>query len=55
MSMGGYRCLSSRVVIVKRREKPFDITLIQVYALPADKSEEEIDQFYEQLEEEKAQ
>ena len=48
-----YWCLSNRIAIDKLRGKPFDIAIIQVYAPTADKSDEEIDQFYEQLEEAK--
>ena len=48
-----YWCLSSRILIVKLRGKPFDIAIIQVYAPTADKSDEAINQFYEQLEEAK--
>ena len=42
-------------MIVKLRGKPFDITIIQVYAPTADKSDGELDQFYEQLEKAKSQ
>ena len=37
----GYWTISDRILLVKLKGKPFDISIIQVYAPTADKSEEE--------------
>ena len=42
-------------MLVKLKGKPFDISIIQVYAPTADKSEEEHEQFYNDLEMAKSQ
>ena len=51
----GYWAVSSRVIVAKFKANPFNITVIQVYAPTTDHSEEEIDEFYEQLETAKRQ
>ena len=45
----GYWALSDRVLLVKIRGSPFNISIIQVYAPTGAHSEQEIDQFYEEL------
>ena len=45
----GYWAVSSRVIVAKLNANPFNITIIQVYAPTSDHSDEEIDEFYEQL------
>ena len=54
-SLMGFWVVSSRVIVVKLKASPFNITVIQVYAPTTDHSEEEIDEFYEQLETAKRQ
>ena len=51
----GYWTISDRIMLVKLKSKPFDISIIQVYAPTADKSEEEHDTFYNDLEMAKSQ
>ena len=46
----GYWTISDRVPLVKLSEKPFDITIIQVYAPTSESTEEDIDLFYKDLE-----
>ena len=45
----GYWTLSDRVILVKFRGKPFDISLIQVYAQTTDADSDEIDRFNEKV------
>ena len=45
----GYWTISDRIMLVKLKGKPFDNSIIQVYAPTADKSEEEHEQFYNDL------
>ena len=51
----GYWAVSSRVIVVKIKASPFNITVIQVYAPTSDHSDEEIEEFYEQLDTAKRQ
>ncbi len=46
----GYIPVSSRIIAATFKGTPMNITVIQVYAPTADKTDEEIEQFYEQLE-----
>ena len=46
----GYWAVSSRVLVFRFKATPFNINVIQVYAPTSDHSEEEIEEFYEQLE-----
>ena len=46
----GFLPISKRVIVVKLQGKPFNLTVIQVYAPTADKTEEELEEFYEDLE-----
>ena len=46
----GYRLKNDRMISVHFQGKPFNITVIQVYAPTANAKEAEIDQFYEDLE-----
>ena len=48
-SVEGYWAISERVLLTKISARPFNIALIQVYSPTADAEEEEIDQFYEEL------
>ena len=54
-SLLGYWAVSSRVIVAKLQASPFNITLIQVYAPTTDHGEEEVEEFYEQLETAKRQ
>ena len=49
----GFCPISERVMIVKIKGWPFNISIIQVYAPTSLSPEEEIDSFYEQLQEAK--
>ena len=49
--VSGFWCLSERVMVVSLKGRPFDISLIQCYAPTADNNDDEIDKFYEQLDE----
>ena len=51
----GYWAVSGRVIVAKLNANPFNITIIQVYAPTSDHSDEEIDEFYEQLDSAKRQ
>ena len=51
----GYWTLSERVLLVKIRGHPFNLAIIVVYTPTAQSTEEEIDGFYEILEEAKSQ
>ena len=48
-SMIGYWPISDRVVMVKLHAKPFNINMIQVYAPTQDYDDENIEEFYEQI------
>ena len=48
-SMIGYWPISDRVVMVKLQMKPFNINMIQVYAPTQDYDDENIEEFYEQI------
>ena len=39
-----------RKILVHFQDKPFNITVIQVYAPPTDAEKAEVDQFYEDIE-----
>ena len=41
-----YWAISDRVLMVKLQDKPFNISIIQVYAPTQDRSDEEIEEFY---------
>ncbi|XP_072041151.1 craniofacial development protein 2-like [Amphiura filiformis] len=51
----GYWTVSERVLLVKLQGQPFNISVIVVYAPTAESTEEEIDVFYDKLEEVKSQ
>ncbi len=51
----GYWTVNERILLVKLQGQPFNISFIVVYAPTADSTEEEIDAFYETLQEAKAQ
>ena len=47
--MIGYWAVSPRVLLLKIRARPFDMAIIQVYAPTSDHSDEEVEEFYEEL------
>ena len=53
--VSGYWPVLERVMIVRIKGKPFNLSFIQVYAPTSDCSNEKIDGFYEQLESAKKQ
>ena len=48
-SMTGFWPVSERLIMVKLKGKPFDVNIIQVYAPTQDHTENEIEEFYENL------
>ena len=48
-AMIGYWAISNRVIMMKLQGKPFNISLIQVYAPTQDYSDEDIEKFYEEI------
>ena len=44
--MVGFHALSDRVLILKIASKPFNLVIIQVYASTSTSSDEDIEQFY---------
>ena len=48
-SMTGYWAISDRVLLVKFKGKPFDISILQVYAPTTDAEDGDIDNFYEEI------
>ena len=50
MSVLGYCALSDRILLVRIHGKPFNLSIIQVYAPTSASSEEEIEDFYSDLE-----
>jgi len=48
--MIGYWAISNRVIMMKLQRKLFNISIIQVYAPTQDYSDEDIEQFYEEIE-----
>ena len=53
-SLKGYWPISGRVLLLKLSGTAFDIVIIQIYAPIAESTEEEIQEFYEQLDEAKS-
>ena len=47
----GYRPVSSRLISIRLRAAPFNITIIQVYAPTFSHDDSEVDHFYKQLQE----
>ena len=47
----GCRPISSRLITIRLRASPFNITIIQAYAPTTDYNDEEVEDFYEQLQE----
>ena len=47
--VSGFWCISERVMVVRLKGRPFGICLIQCYAPTADKTDDEVDKFYDQL------
>ncbi|XP_060533769.1 craniofacial development protein 2-like [Cylas formicarius] len=45
----GFIPISSRVALIKIKSKPFDLNIIQSYAPTTESSEQEMEEFYEQL------
>ena len=54
-SLKGYWPVSDRILLVKLEGKPMNINIIQVYAPTPASSDEDIDAFYEELEQSKKQ
>ena len=48
-SILGSWAVSDRVIMVKMRGHPFNVNIIQIYAPTQESTEEEVDDFYEQL------
>ena len=48
-SMMGYWAISERVIMMKLQSKPFDINIIQIYAPTQDYDEEDVEEFYEEV------
>ena len=51
----GWWGLSDRVLLVKLKEKPFDLSIIQVYAPTTENSEDDLEKFYNTIENAKKQ
>ncbi|XP_047499519.1 craniofacial development protein 2-like [Penaeus chinensis] len=49
--IAGVWCISDRVMVVRLSGKPFDTVVIQCYAPTTDCNDDEIDNFYDQLDE----
>lgn len=47
----GYWALSDRVILVKLKGNPFNVSIIQVYAPTSDADDEEVEKFYETVDE----
>ena len=47
----GCRPVSSRLISIRLRAAPFNITIIQVYAPTSGQDDSEVDHFYQQLQE----
>ena len=47
----GCRPISSRLIIIRLRATPFNITIIQAYAPTSDYDDDDVEDFYEQLQE----
>ena len=45
----GFWPVSDRIALVKLKAKPFNINIIQVYAPASASTEEEVEEFYEEL------
>ena len=45
----GYWPISNRVIMVKLQGKPFNINILQTYAPTQDHNDEDIEQFYEEI------
>lgn len=48
-AMMGYIAISDRVIMMKLRGKPFNINILQVYSPTQDHDDEEIEKFYEEI------
>ena len=48
-SLIGYWAISERVIMIKLQRKPFDISIIQIYAPTQDHVDEEIELFYDEI------
>lgn len=46
----GYKPISDRIMTVKIKSSPFNLNVVQVYAPTTEATEEDIDNFYTQLE-----
>ena len=48
-AMIGHWAMSNRVIMMKLQGKPFNITFVQIYGPTQDYSDENIEQFYEEI------
>ena len=48
-SVVGYWPISNRVIMVKLQGKPFNINILQTYAPTQDHDDEDIEQFYDEI------
>jgi len=48
-TLKGFWAVNDRIIVAKLNGKPFDIGIVQAYAPTADKDEEEVEKFYEDL------
>lgn len=48
-SILGYWPINDRIILLKLKSKPFDISFIQIYAPTADHSDDEVEEFYDAL------
>src|SRR5713101_5189949 len=48
-NIAGYNPINERIITIRIRAKPVNITIIQIYAPTADATEEELDEFYNNL------
>ncbi|MCT5353407.1 hypothetical protein LZK34_32795 [Pseudomonas aeruginosa] len=49
-SVMGFWAISERIVLVKLKGQPFNLSIIQVYAPTSEHTDEEMEAFYEDLE-----
>ena len=50
-SIMGYWLISNRVIMIKLQGKPFNINILQTYAPTQDHDDQDIEQFYEGIQE----
>src|SRR6218665_3863690 len=50
LALLGYKPVNSRIIVARFNGQPLNLSVIQIHALTADSTEEEIEEFYENLE-----